>query len=249
MKKVTLVVLLAMVFSVFYTHANAQRRIARSGPLFTFELQLNGSYAMNDAFGETVDIPNSPDLTDQLNYAMKWGKGFGVETTVGFGQKRSNRLFLGLGYNNMINGTNSQIPFFVFSADTPKTVYHIYTASFGYQYLFGADCRNKQTIQFGFTGSLLAAPDDSKITFDNAFRFGFMIGTGYEVVLDKNHNVGMTLGFRYHLANFFNSDNGPNNLNDGDDPDPLFGPGFKRFIGFLGVHLGVKFYTGVKRNR
>ena len=247
MKRLTLVFLLVLVSSAFFNEAHAQRRIARSGPLFTIDLRVNGSYAMNDAFGETIDIPNN--LSAQKNYAMKWGKGFSVESTVGFGQKRSNRIFLGVEYNSLVNGNNSQVPFFVFSADTPKTVYHIFTGSLGYQYLFGADCRNKQTIQFGLTGSLISAPSDSKITFDQAFRMGFMIGTGYEVVLDKNHNVGMTLGFQYKLINFFNSGNGIDNINDGKSTDKSFGPGFKRFIGFLGIHLGVKFYTGVKRNR
>lgn len=247
MKRLTLFFLLVISIFLFSNNADAQRRIARSGPLFTIEFRLNGSYAMNDAFGETVDIPNN--INAQKNYGMKWGKGFSIESTLGFGQKKSNRMFLGLEYNNMVNGTNSQVPFFVFSADTPKTVYHFYTASLGYQYLFGADCRNKQTIQFGFTGSLIASPDDSKITFDNAFRMGFMIGTGYEVVLDRNHNVGLTLGFKYHLANFFNSDNGVDNLNDGKSSEKSYGPGFKRFIGFLGLHFGLKFYTGVKRNR
>ncbi|MCB0723881.1 MAG: hypothetical protein KDC73_04215 [Ignavibacteriae bacterium] len=247
MKKLTLFVLLVLVSSSFFSQVNAQRRIARSGPLFTFEFRLNGSYAMNDAFGETIDIPNN--LSEQKNYAMKWGKGASFETTVGFGQKRSNRIFLGLEYDNFLNGTNSQVPFFVFSADTPKTSYNIYTASLGYQYLFGADCRNKQTIQLGVTGSLITASSTSKITFDNAFRMGFLIGTGYEVVLDKGHNVGMTLGFKYQLANFFNSDNGIDNLNDGKSTDKNFGPGFKRFIGFIGFNIGIKFYTGVKRNR
>lgn len=247
MKRLTLVVLLALVSLSFCNQVNAQRRIARSGPLFTFEFRLNGSYAMNDAFGETIDIPDN--LSQQKNYAMKWGKGASFETTLGFGQKRSNRIFLGLEYNNFLNGANSQVPFFVFSADTPKTSYNIYSASLGYQYLFGADCRNKQTIEFGFVSSLIAASDESKITFDNAFRFGIMIGTGYEIVLDKGHNVGMTLGFKYKLLNLFNSSNGIDNINDGKSEEKNFGPGFKRFIGYVGFHLGIKFYTGVKRNR
>ena len=248
MKNLIFFIVLILV-SGFLTNqdAEAQRLLGRRGPVFTIELKLNGSYAMNDAFGETIDIPSNP--LQQRDYGMKWGKGFSIESTYGFGTRRSNRISLGLEFNNMVNGANeSQVPFFLFSPDTPKTVYNIYTASLGYQYLFGADCLNKQTIGFAITGSMISTPGEgSAIMFDNTFRLGFQISTGYEIVLDRNHNWGLALGFKYHLMNFFNSSNGNFTLNDGEDP--AYGPGFKRFIGFVGINLGLKLYTGMKKKR
>lgn len=208
-------------------------------------VSLDGNFATNDAHGSSVSDPNT--------YGMVWGRGATLFSKIGFGLRKNHRLTISATYNHMMNDTENKLPFFVFAPKegNPYSKFDIFTGAVGYEYAFNVRCRNKQHLGFAITTNLISgeaffvkSPTEKvMMEYDNAFRIGAMITTGYEFIIDKNYQVGVSLGLKYHLMNILNTQNGINNLND-DSGSP--GPGFWRRIGMLSISVGLNFYPGVK---
>jgi hypothetical protein len=234
LKKIIFLSIITFISAAFFSDSYAQRY---TPPTLSLGLTLNGQYATAEAFGDVLSF------REQGNYGMKWGRGVSLNLSLGVGEKKNNRFTFMFDYNHMSNGFNKQIPFFLFSPDTPSTVYDIYTAGLGYQYLFNAHCPHKHYLGVALTGSVINSGSGTAFAFKSAKRMGLMFQTGYEFVMDRKYKSGIVLGFRYHIVNLFGKSNGENELNDGDKPP---GPGFDRTIGIIGISLGVNFYTGTK---
>lgn len=200
-------------------------------------MTLNGNYATAEAFGETGTF------RQEGNYGMKWGRGITLNMSLGLGERKNSRFTALFDYNHMTNGFNKQVPFLLFSPDSPSVVYDIYTLGLGYQYLFNAHCPHKHYLGVTLTGSVINSGSGTEFAFKSAKRMGLMFHTGYEFVMDTKYKSGIVFGFRYHLVNLFGKSNGENELNDGDLTP---GPGFNRTIGIIGISLGVNFYTGTR---
>jgi len=230
--------------TIFLSQLNAYSQ-GYTPPNLVLGVSLDGNFATNDAHGSSVSDPNT--------YGMVWGRGATLYTKIGFGLRKNHRLTLSATYNHMVNDTENKLPFFVFTPKegSPYSKFDIFTGAIGYEYAFNARCRNKQYLGFAVTTNLISgeaffvkSPTESvMMTYDNAFRIGAMISTGYEFIIDKNYQVGILLGLKYHLMNILNTQNGVNSLNDGAGTP---GPQFWRRIGMLSLNFGLNFYTGVK---
>lgn len=208
-------------------------------------ISLDGNFATNDAHGSSISDPKT--------YGMVWGRGVTLFSKLGLGLRKNHRLTINATYNHMVNDTKNKLPFLVFTPEEggPYSKFDIFTGAIGYEYAFNARCRNKQYLGFAITANFISgetyfvkSPTESiMMNYDNAFRVGVMITTGYEFIIDKSYQVGLSLGLKYHLLNILNTQNGINNLNDGAGTP---GPGFWRRIGMLTLNIGLNFYTGVR---
>ena len=211
-------------------------------PSTVLGLSLDGILATNDAHGS--DLVNASTLSG--TYGMVWGRGFTLNAKFGLGVRKNHRITVGANYSKMIHDNSGEIPFFNFSPTAPYTNYDIFTGSAGYEYAFNSRCKNKQYVGFAFTANDIITNEGSLYAFENSFRLGFQITSGYEWTLGKAQTTGIYIGVRYHLANIFGTTNGDYTLNDGSGTP---GPTYWRRIGFLSLNLGFNFYTGVKPYR
>ncbi|MFA5405470.1 MAG: hypothetical protein WC358_11100, partial [Ignavibacteria bacterium] len=212
-------------------------------PKMIFGISLDGNFATNDAHG--TNFKNDPNV-----YGMIWGRGISLNSKFGLGIRKNHRITLGATYNKMVNIEDAMIPFFVFAPSDPNkpfTSFNIWTGALGYEYAFNPRCKSKQYLGFAFTGNYIVTTTGSYYdSFENSFRVGMQITTGYEFVLDKNFKTGLSIGLKYNLTNILGTTNGPNTFNDGAGTG---GPTYWRRIGILSINLGFNFYTGVKPYR
>jgi hypothetical protein len=208
-------------------------------PKVILGLSLDGNFATNDAHGSVFERNSNV-------YGMIWGRGISLYSKFGLGVKKNHRITLSATYNRMVNKEDNAIPFFTFAPSDGSlyTSYNIWTGALGYEYAFNPRCKNKQYLGFAVTANYLTASQGSFYDyFDNSFRVGMQITTGYEFVLDKNFKTGLAVGLKYHLVNIIGTTNGVNTFNDGSGDG---GSLFWRRIGILSINLGLNFYTGVQ---
>lgn len=240
MKKLSLLFVNLFIGFVFVSNINAQ---GYTPPSTVLGISLDGILATNDAHGS--DLTNATTLSG--TYGMVWGRGFTLNAKFGLGVRKNHRITVGANYNKMTHDGSGEIPFFNFSPVDPFTNYTIYTGSAGYEYAFNPRCKNKQFVGFAITANYITQNNTiPNFVFDNAFRIGMQVTSGYEWTLDKAQTTGIYIGVRYNLTNIFGTTNGANTLNDGSGTP---GPQYWRRIGFLTLNLGFNFYTGVKPYR
>lgn len=237
MKRI-IVLLTVLIVSVFIVQSTYSQGF--TPPKVVLGFSLDGNFATNDAHG--TNFKNDPNV-----YGMIWGRGLSISSKIGFGVRRNHRMTITATYNRMVNTEEVMFPFFVFAPDDPTKAYtsfNIWTGALGYEYAFNPRCKSKQYIGFAFTGNYITTTEGSfYAAFENSFRMGMQITTGYEFVLDKNFKTGLAVGLKYNLANIFGTKNGNGTLNDGAGQG---GPTYWRRIGILSINLGLNFYTGVK---
>jgi hypothetical protein len=222
-----------------------------TAPEFTFGASLNAIFATNDGYGRVQEV-NS--------YGMRGGRGFEIYGKMGLGDKKRHRITLDLGYSKMINyDENTNFAAMIFSSnpdDQLHTNFNLLSAALGYEYLFGAPCRNKQYVGASFSFNNISTSSDLLLVTGKlkpAFRVGMQLKAGLEFVLGKGGNYGINVGFKYNLVNLFNQSNQEAlpgttefDLNDGQNAG---GRGFIRYIGVATLSLGFNLYTGVKERR
>ena len=96
------------------------------------------------------------------------------------------------------------------------------------------------------TGSAIGAPRYSVVNFDNAFRGGVAISSGYDWVLGDSGKWGLSVYGKYHIVNAFfhaNGLNGEAHINDGNGSP---GSGYDRYMGLLSINVAINMYGGVK---
>jgi hypothetical protein len=235
MKKVILLFTILLVSAFFVQDTFSQ---GFTPPKIILGISFDGNFATNDAHG--TNFKNDPNV-----YGMIWGRGVSIYSKIGLGIRKNHRITIGGSYNRMVNTGLSMVPFFVFepSDGTDFTSYKIWSGALGYEYAFNPRCKSKQYLGFAVTGNYLNTSKGSYFQYDNSFRIGMQITTGYEFVLDKNFQYGLTLGLKYNLTNIFGATNGPGTLNDGAGTG---GPTYWRRIGILSINMGLNLYTGVQ---
>lgn len=233
MNKIILIVCLIMGLLIISNDSYSQ---GYTPPAMVLGLSLDGNFATNDAHGTNFTAPET--------YNMIWGKGLTAYYKIGLGKKKNHRLTISAQWNTMVNDNDNKIPFFGnLSPRDPHTSYTIWTGAYGYEYAFNARCRNKQFLGVAITTNLIIANEGSIIQFDDAFRMGMQVTTGYEFSLGRTQQTSISVGLKYHLSNILFTQNEVGTLNDGSGTP---GPGFWRRIGFLSLNVGFNFYTGVK---
>lgn len=238
MKKIFLLFILLIAFLL----SNVSYSQGFTPPKTIIGLSLDGNFATNDAHGTNF-------MEDTWVYGMIWGRGVSVYSKFGLGLRMKHRITVSASYNKMVNNIqNSKIPFFVgIPGDgSPYTDNSILSGAVGYEYAFNPRCKSKQYVGFAFTGNYISSTSGSFYQFNPALRFGLQVTTGYEFVLDRNYQTGLSIGLKYNLMNIFGSNNGPNNLNDGAGEG---GSGYWRRIGMLSLNLGINYYMGVQPYR
>lgn len=235
-----------LILGVLCVGAFANNSFAQfTAPETVLGLHINGNMATNEGYGVGNAIYGGN--TSGSTYGMKYGRGIGLDFSLGLGDTKKNRLTLGAEWNAMINANTSNIPFFLINpSEAILTYYDIYSLEVGYQYMFNARCRQKQWVGAGLSGSYIVAPRYSVVTFEDATRGGFFISTGYDFVLGQAGKWGLSLYAKYHIVNAFfhaNGNTGQSHMNDGNG---LPGPGYDRYMGLLSVNLAINMYGGVK---
>ncbi len=240
MKKISLLFICLFIGIVLVSNVKAQ---GYTPPSTVLGISLDGILATNDAHGS--DLAKLDTYTG--TYGMVWGRGFSLNAKFGLGVRKNHRITVGAHYNKMVHDNSGEIPFLNFSPEEPYTDYTILTGSAGYEYAFNPRCKNKQYVGFAFTTNFISENNsDTNLVFENSFRIGLQVTSGYEWTLNKAQTTGLYIGIRYNLTNIFGTTNGPNTLNDGAGSP---GPGYWRRIGTLSLNLGFNFYTGVKPYR
>jgi hypothetical protein len=238
MKRI-IILLFILIVSIFIVQNTYSQGF--TPPNVILGLSLDGNFATNDAHG--TNFRNDPNV-----YGMIWGRGFSIYSKFGLGIRKNHRITISASYNKMINTERTTIPFMVFTPSDGSlyTSYNIFSGALGYEYAFNPRCKSKQYIGFAFTGNYLTTSTGSFFQYDNAFRIGMQITTGYEFVLDKNFKTGLSIGMKYNLTNIIGTANGPGNFNDGSGAG---GSQYWRRIGILSINLGFNYYTGVQPYR
>lgn len=261
MKRIFFTISLLIVIIAFSnTNSNAQTTTPKvyytySKPKWTVSFGPAWNLATNDAYGRANYAFQSEVLRD--NYGMRWGWGAFLEGKYSPGQKRNDRIFLGVDYKGM---TNSD---FEGSSSANETSFDFVTIDAGYEYLFYGTYGFRSFYGAGFTGNFISGnytpnPNDAADslnyprTFESSFRVGMEIKAGLEFVINSTKkNYGISVSGKYNLTNLFNdnntvaaSKNQPLSLNDGSEAP---GPGFKRFIGIFSLNVGFTIYPDVKR--
>ncbi|MBX7046682.1 MAG: hypothetical protein K1X86_12685 [Ignavibacteria bacterium] len=216
-----------------------------TAPETVLGLHLTGNLATNEGYGVGSAIygGNTPGST----YGMKWGRGIGIDFSIGLGDTKRNRIYVGGEWNAMINANSSNIPFLLISpSETIMTYYNIYSLEAGYQYMWNARCKTKQWFTAGVSASMIQAPRYSVVNFEDATRAGAFAQYGYDFVLDQAGKWGLSLSAKYHLVNAFFHANGSGTQSHINDGNGLPGPGYDRLIGLLSVNVGINMYGGVK---
>ena len=243
MKKVIILFVILLVSSFLTKDTLAQ---GFTPPKLIFGISFDGNFATNDAHGTNF-------TTDQNVYGMIWGRGISIYSKYGFGIRRNHRFTISATYNKMINTEQNNFPFFTFATTdgTQYTNYNIWSGALGYEYAFNPRCRSKQYIGFAVTGNYLTCTQGSYAPkfFEPAFRIGAQVSSGYEFVLDKNFQYGLTVGLKYNLENIIGKSNGEIGKDINDGPNPPAGTSsatFWRRIGILTINVGFNFYTEVQ---
>jgi hypothetical protein len=240
MKKFTLLLLCLFIGMFWVGKSFAQ---GYTPPSTVLGISLDGILATNDAHGS--DLANANTFSG--TYGMVWGRGISLNAKFGLGVRKNHRITVGAHYKKMTHDGSGEIPFFNFSPVEPFTDYTIYSGSAGYEYAFNPRCKNKQFVSFAFTANYITQKNTiPDFIFDDSFRFGFQISSGYEWTLDKAQTTGVFIGVTYNLANILGTTNGVGTLNDASGSP---GPGYWRRIGTLSINLGFNLYTGVKPYR
>jgi len=240
--KSTIILLFVLIVSVFIVNDSYSQGF--TPPKVTLGLSLDGNFATNDAHG--TNFTNDPNV-----YGMIWGRGISIYSKFGMGVRKNHRLTINATYNRMVNTEEAMIPFFVFQPSDPTkkfTSFNFWTGALGYEYAFNPRCKSKQFLGFAITANYITTTKDSYYqNFKNSFRLGAQITTGYEFVLDKNFQTGLSIGLKYNLTNILGVENGDyTSFNDGSGAG---GPTYWRRIGILSINLGFNFYTGVQPYR
>lgn len=241
MRKITLLFICFILGIIGVNKLSAQ---GYTPPNMVYGLSLDGILATNDAHGSALDNTSITNGT----YGMVWGRGASIYGKFGLGIRKNHRIALSASYLKMTHDDSGEIPFFNFSPKEPFTNFDVLSGSVGYEYAFNPRCKNKQYIGFAITANYIV-PNEGMIStyqFDNSFRMGLQVTSGYEWTLDKAQQYGLFIGLRYNLANIIGSTNGAGTMNDGSGDG---GPSYWRRIGFLSLNLGFNFYTGVKPYR
>lgn len=241
MKKIIILYTIIIASLFFVQKINAQ---GFTPPKMILGIAFDGNFATNDAHGTNF-------RNDQNVYGMIWGRGLTLNGKYALGVRRNHRLTLSASYNRMVNTEDDMIPFFVFAPSDPTkqyTSYNIWSGALGYEYAFNPRCKSKQFLGFAITANLITTTKGSYFDYyEDAFRVGAQITTGYEFVLDKNFKYGLSVGLRYNLTNILGTQNGDyKNINDGSGTG---GPTYWRRIGILSINLGLNLYSGVEPYR
>jgi hypothetical protein len=238
MKKIIVLISIIIVFIVFCQNSYSQ---GFTPPKVILGFTLDGNFATNDAHSTNFWV-------DPNFYGMIWGRGITLNSKFGMGVRKNHRITLSATYNKMVNKENTGIPFLVFKPSDGRryTDYNFWSGAIGYEYAFNPRCKSKQYIGFGINGNYITTPPEAFFNFDNAFRMGAQLTTGYEFVLDKNFKYGLVVGLKYSLTNILGTQNGTGTLNDGSGEG---GPTYWRRIGILSINFGMNFYTGVEPYR
>ena len=116
-----------------------------TAPETVIGLHINGNMATNEGYGVGSAI-NGGNFSG-ATYGMKYGRGIGIDFSLGLGQTKRNRITLGASWDAMINANTANVPFLLISPDEAvMTYYNIFSFSAGYQYMFNARCRQKQWV-------------------------------------------------------------------------------------------------------
>ena len=198
-----------------------------------------GDFAMHDAYGTNFNDPSTK--------GMMWGRGIEIYGKIGLGVKKNHRITLGASYDKFINSSSEGKSYF---SSNPKageeTNYNFWSAYLGYEYCFSARCRTKQFIGGGVSGHLINSQPGA-YDFDDAYRVGFYVDGGYELVLDPKFKTGVFIGFKYNLFNVFGTESdSERKLNDGANTSTIYGPDFWRRMGAITLTFGFNFYLGTK---
>lgn len=218
-----------------------------TAPETVLGFHINGNIATNEGYGVGSAIYGGN--YSGATYGMKYGRGIGIDFSYGLGQTKRNRITLGASWDAMINANSSAVPFLLISPDEAViTYYNIFSGSVGYQYMFNARCYQKQWVGLALTASVIGAPRYSVVNFENAFRGGIALSTGYDWVLDRQGKWGLSVYGKYHIVNAFFHENssvpgGLGHINDGNGQP---GAGYDRYMGLLSINLAINMYGGVK---
>ncbi|HPS65308.1 MAG TPA: hypothetical protein PK447_07030 [Ignavibacteria bacterium] len=209
-------------------------------PSVILGIEGRGCFAMHDAYGTNFNELNT--------IGMMWGRGVEINGKLGLGVKKNHRITLGASYDKFINSSSAAKSFFTQNPRAgEQTNFNIWSGYLGYEYCFSARCRTKQYIGGGVSGHLINAQPGA-FDFDDAYRVGFFLDGGYELVLDPNFKTGIFIGFKYNLLIVFGTQHDTERkLNDGANTSgQTYGPDFWRRIGSLTLTLGFNFYLGTK---
>ena len=244
MKK-QIILILAVVF-IGMTSIKSEAQLI-SAPDATIGFTLHGNTALNEFTGQLSAAQAGN------NYGALWGRGVGLHAKIGLGEWKSNRITIGVNYDVFTNSGETGKSFFttVPGPGIPFTSYTMIGGSIGYEYVFGARCNNRPYMGLALNGTMIQTDaGTTPVGYENAFRMGFEFVSGVEFTFGENNNMGFNLAGKYKLINALMRDNdntaGNTNLNDGDG---LGGPGYNRFIGWVGLELGMNFNIGSKPMR
>ena len=216
-----------------------------TAPETVLGLHITGNMATNEGYGVGSAIYGGN--FSGATYGMKYGRGIGLDFSVGLGSTKRNRISLSAEWNAMINANTGSVPFLLISPQEDIiTYYNIYSFQAGYQYMFNARCRQKQWVGIGVSANLIQAPTYSIVNFEDAFRGGAYASGGYDFVLDAAGKWGLSVFAKYHIVNAFFNGNGVNNVANINDGTGQPGAGYSRYMGLLSVNLAINMYGGVK---
>lgn len=251
MKKSFIAFSVLLLVALVSSFSNAQNvRYTYTRPQWTVGFGPAWNLATNDAYGRANYASQDQILRD--NYGMRWGYGAYIFGKYSPGKNRNDRIYLGADYKGMKNSD--------WDKEGNTTKYDIVTIDAGYEYLFYGTYSFRSYYGIGLTGNIISGnytPNKETAfntykSFESTFRVGMELKAGLEFVIGSKKNLGINVGAKYNLINLFNDDNAQPllgqteglNLNDGDGTS---GPGFKRYIGIVGIDLGLNIYPDVKK--
>lgn len=244
MKK-QIILILAVVF-IGLTSIKSEAQLI-SAPDVSIGFTLNGNTALHEFTGQMNGAARGE------NYGALWGRGIGLSAKIGLGEWKNNRVTIGVNYDVFTNSGETGKTFFTTIPSPPErfTSFTMIGGSIGLEHVFGARCNNRPYIGIALNGTMIQTADgNNPITYENSFRMGFQLGTGVEMTFGENNNMGLNIAGKYKIINTLLKDNdntvGNLNLNDGDGPG---GAGYNRYIGWVGLELGLNFNIGSKPMR
>ncbi|MEB2329173.1 MAG: hypothetical protein OZ913_02590 [Ignavibacteriaceae bacterium] len=240
MKKQLILILAVVLVGMSSLKSEAQ---LISAPDFTIGLTLHGNLATNEFTGQMSGAARGE------NYGALWGRGIGLHAKFGLDKWKNNRLTVGVNYDQFTNSSETGKSFFTtIPSNIPYTSYTMIGGSIGYEYVFGARCKNRPYIGLGVNGTMIQTDaGNNPKGYENAFRIGFELVSGVEFTFGDKSDMAFNLAGKYKLINPILNDNdntpGNLNLNDGDGQG---GSNYIRFIGWVGLELGMNFNFGSK---
>lgn len=211
------------------------------------------------------------------SYGLKFGTGAHINVKISADKKGKIRPYLTLGYDLFLNSddknsylSNNTTNFFPFQGDstyastpgTSKLWLHVFDAGLGFEYAFmnktkwtpylGLDL--DMNIMFGSyrqnpistTGNV--PPGEITFTIKSGTRFGFGFGGGVDARVTRA--FGITMGFKYRMANLLGQDSKLSTdvnkfeLNDKANTNLNSNLSKNRFMNYLAFYLGASFYLG-----